>query len=318
MTHQDLSSTSHLLEHAHRILLVAGPNAGGEVLGSLVALYRGLGALGRKVAAFCPGPISGLLRELIPELERVDSRPPEGPFAAVLVLGGAFPDGLPQTLELALRGAAMAELAAADSEPAGQATMAQRTLEILDSLGAPLDRETARALYVALACATDSFQNRQVTPGTHVCAARLLDFGVPTDLVGRRLFREDSFEFLQLLGLVLRRLEVAQGGLVAHSEVRRSDSLARTLTDQDFRLLVDRVDLVRGGEVTVLCHELEDGTVRVNLRSRRFPMRDVATRLGGQGDAQNATCLVPGPLSVARTLVLGELARCQDQLRNSG
>ncbi len=292
------------LARARRVLLVAGSGADGEVLGCLEALRRGLRALGREVAVSCATPIPQALRALLPGLEAPDPEPPSGPFSVWPGLGEAPPDACPMVPRADLAGAIRVEFPAT---PEGT-TLAERTLDMLEALGVLLDREMAVALYVALTCATDSFQNHRVTPSVHACAARLLHFGVPTDLVGRRLFREDSMEFLETLGLVLRRLEIVQDGRVACSVLRHSDGPARTLTEPGLRLLAERVDLVRGGEVTALLQELDGDAVRVHLRSRRLAPEALTACVVGDGRSLEASGLVAGPLEAARARVLRELA----------
>jgi len=133
---------------------------------------------------------------------------------------------------------------------------------LLENLGARLDGPVAQALYVAISCATDSFQNDLVTPGTHTRVARLMESGMPADRLARRLFREDSLGFLRLLGKVLAGLRVALGGRLVLGEVSWAE-LRCSEPEADLpQRLARRIDQVRGGELVVLMCEQEDGTFR--------------------------------------------------------
>jgi len=313
MTVQAPSRVCRELARASRVLLVAGRGGEGEVLGCLEALRRGLESLGREVAVLCDQPVPEALVGLLPGLDCRGSEPPSGRYSAYLRVGEAGPEVGAGIRSADLEGTVQVELTGNPRI----STLAEGTLELLEGLGVTMDRDMALALYVALTWATDSFQNSRVTPSVHACAARLVELGVPTDLVGRRLFREDSVEFLQTLGRVLRRLEVVQEGRVACSHLLRSDDPARTPTEQGLRLVAERVDLVQGAHVTVLFQELDNGRVRVNLRSRCLPPGSLVACLEGHADSLEASGVLEGPISAARERVLGDLAASQALRKNS-
>lgn len=314
---QGLPAVRETLMQARRVLLVPHVGLDGDDLGCMIALHRALEVLGKEPVAFAPDPIPEAFRGLIPGLERLQGQLPEGPFDAVVCLECPAPARLPRGVERLLPGAAVVNLDHhLDNDGYGDvlwvepeaAALGEMVFDLLEALSVPLDSTIANGLYVSLFTDTGSFQYSRVSPGTHRRVARLLEHGVRTDLLGRRLFREEPFESLRLLGTVLGRLQPAEQGRVSWSEIRRGDLVGTGLTFADVRPFVERIDQVRGGEVTVLFHEQGERRVKVSLRSRRVPVNGVAGRFGGGGHVRAAGCVLELPLAEAREAVLAELA----------
>jgi phosphoesterase RecJ-like protein len=74
--------------------------------------------------------------------------------------------------------------------------------------------------------------------------------------------------------------------------------------------LVEELRSVEGIEVAVLFKELENGKIKVSLRSKgRAAVNLVARAFGGGGHEQAAGCVIPGELEEVQERVLAELAR---------
>lgn len=309
------SEVAARLRAAQRILLVPHVGIDGDDLGCMIALHRALEALGKHPVAFSPDAVPEAYRDL-PDLHRLTRTLPEGSFDAVVCLECPTPRRLPPGVSL--EGTVVLNLDHhVDNERYGgvdwvepqAAALGEMVFDLVDELGVPLDRTMAIALYVAILSDTGSFQYRRVSADTHRRAARLLEHGIPTDLLGRRIFREESFEALRLLGAMLARLQMAEEGRLAWSEIRRADLEASGLAWEDVRSFVERLDGIKDSEVAVLFMEQAERRVKVSLRSREFPVIEVAARFGGGGHPQAAGCVLEVALDEARDLVLAELSR---------
>jgi len=266
----------------HRVLIRLCQGADAEVVGSAVALRRALQDMGGSVVLAIPARLPEPLADLLDLDGGEVCESGEGEFDLLLNLGEAEAQG---------------------------GTLGEKVFDLLENLGARLDGPVAQALYVAISCATDSFQNDLVTPGTHTRVARLMESGMPADRLARRLFREDSLGFLRLLGKVLAGLRVALGGRLVLGEVSWAE-LRCSEPEADLpQRLARRIDQVRGGELVVLMCEQEDGTFQVFLRSRRLPAHQVAAFFGGTGGARQARFVLACPLVEARERLLEALAR---------
>lgn len=308
---------SRLLE-AHRVLLAAPLGRDGDDLGSLVGLHRALERLGKDPVAWSPAPVPLPLRELLPDGARILQVLPEGPFDALLCLGCPDPGLLPEELLARTRGIPLLNLDRDPENPGygdaawiepGAAALGEMVLDLVEALEVPLDRDLAVALYFAILAATRSFQHRSVTPGTHRRVARLLAHPVPTDSMARRLFREEDFEALRRMGLVLGRLQVGLGGRIAWSELRARDVDGPALGREDVGPLVERLGQVRGGAVSLLFLEQGPERVEVIVGSRCVPLHGLAERYGGQRRGRELGLLLELPLEEARRELFRELER---------
>lgn len=290
------------IQGARRVLIRPCTGADAEVLGSAVALRDALREMGRSVVLATP------------------ERPPE-PLEDLLDLGSAEVDDAGE-FDLALRLAADGVLAVCagsedlhlscgsrqDPRGTGPFTLGELVFDLLENLGGRLDGPVAQALYVAIAWATDSFQNDRLTPGTHLRVGRLMESGLPADLLARRLFREDSLGFLRLLGKVLAGLTVALEGRVVFGEVLWTELSCLAPEDDLPMRLAHRIDQVRRSELVVLSCEQRDETFQVLLRSRRLPAHRVAASFGGAGGMRQAGFLSTDPPGRVRERLLEALA----------
>jgi nanoRNase/pAp phosphatase (c-di-AMP/oligoRNAs hydrolase) len=290
------------LQSARRILIHPCPGADAEVLGSAVALRDALREMGPGVVLATPASPPEPLGELL-DLDPAE-QDEAGDFDLALRLEA---DGVlvvcPGSEDLHLSCGA-----GQDSRPTGPLTLGEMVFDLLEGLGSRLDGSVARALYVAIAWATDSFQNDRLTPSTHLRVGRLMESGLPADLLARRLFREDSLEFLRLLGKVLAGLMVALEGRVVFGEVFWPE-LGCLASEEDLpRRLAHRIDLVRRSELVVLSCERRDRTFQVLLRSRHLPAHQLAEFFGGTGGARQAGFVSTGPPARVRERLLEALA----------
>ncbi len=290
------------IQGARRVLIRPCTGADAEVLASAVALRDALREMGRSVILATP------------------ERPPE-PLEDLLDLGSAEVDDGGE-FDLALRLAADGVLAVcagsedlhlscgSRQEPRGTGpfTLGELVFDLLENLGGRLDGPVAQALYVAIAWATDSFQNDRLTPGTHLRVGRLMESGLPADLLARRLFREDSLGFLRLLGKVLAGLTVALEGRVVFGEVLWTELSCLAPEDDLPMRLAHRIDQVRRSELVVLSCEQRDETFQVLVRSRRLPAHRVAASFGGAGGMRQAGFLSTDPPARVRERLLEALA----------
>jgi phosphoesterase RecJ-like protein len=168
-------------------------------------------------------------------------------------------------------------------DPKAAATT-QLVFYLLEELGWPLTPEVATALYVGVVTDTGRFQYSATTPEVHRIAAQLLEAGAIPDAVGRHLFQEARFGYLELAAKVLARAE-----LVADKRFVWSIMTAEDLTDagigyEDTDGLIDLVRLPEESDVACLLKRLDGDSTRGSLRSRgRVDVSKVAALFGGGG-----------------------------------
>lgn len=180
------------------------------------------------------------------------------------------------------------------------AACGEQAYRLLKQLGHPIDRDAAIALYTALVTDTGSFAFNSVTPETHRIAANLVAAGVRPYDVAQEIFENDSPERVRLMAAALGTLSLHAGGRVATVKVTQAMLAASGAQPEDVDGLVNHARAVRGVEVAALLRETEDGTVRVNLRSRRtVDVARLAQQFGGGGHARAAGCTLAAGIDTA-------------------
>jgi phosphoesterase RecJ-like protein len=181
--------------------------------------------------------------------------------------------------------------------------------EAIAALGVPLPASAAHCLFVALAMDTGWFRHNNTTPATFTLAADLVRAGARATEAYEALFEQNTLARLQLMGLVLARLQRTQGGKVAHTEIRRDDYAATGATPQDSEDLINYTRSLAGVEVGLLFMEQPRGGVKVSFRSRqRVDVARLAERFGGGGHRLASGAILETSLDEARCRVLAAVA----------
>lgn len=178
-------------------------------------------------------------------------------------------------------------------------------IEAADALGVPLTREIAEPAFMALATDTGWFRFSSTRADTLRLAARLLDLGVRPDEVYRRLYENDSFGRLRLIGRTLNRAELELDGRLIHSAIERSDFEAASAHPSDSEDIINMLLAVGGTKFAVLFVEQPSGGFKISLRSRcEVDCSRLAEQFGGGGHRKAAGALLNEPLPAVRSRVL--------------
>ncbi len=282
---------ARVLRQGHRFLMVPHVNIDGDDLGSMIGLSHALDRLGKQSYLHSPDPVPDIYR-WIPGAERMQTRLPEGPFDAVLLMECPAEDRLPPGIrpaELArvvinfdhhLGNHVQADLHWVDPR---RCALGEMAAVLVDCLGVDLDRDIATALYVAILTDSGNFQYDQVTAETHRIAARLVAHLDRPEEISRSLYRERRPEELRLLGSVLATLRCSEDGRVAWADLTTTMLQATGTRQEDAQNLVADLNRVRGAEVFALFKQTRPGAVGASLRSTGPAVNRVAARFGGGG-----------------------------------
>lgn len=137
---------------------------------------------------------------------------------------------------------------------------------ILTVAGWPLTRAVAEPLYVGLVTDTGRFGYTNTSPHSHRVAAAMIEAGVDTAAIARRLYEEQPLERLLLIGRALEHARPLAGGRMLASVLTRADFDAAGGNDTEG--IVEIMRGVRGMKAAALVSEAgPDGAWRVSLRS---------------------------------------------------
>lgn len=314
------------------MVLTTHVNADGDGAGSEVAAARWLRARGARPTIVNPSPFPDAFAFLLGDLDAHVPGSEEGRAAlaeadALLVLDTSEPGRMGALADHVER----LPVAVIDHHPETATSVgdvvvgdpsACATGELVFDLfrlgPGGIDRESARALYVAIVTDTGSFRFGNTTARTHEIVAALLRAGVDVEEMFRRIFARYTPEGLELLEHALASLETSDDGRVAWITIRAEDLRRTGATAEDREGLVEYARRLDGVEVALLFREIEGGQTKVSLRSNgEVDVASVAQRLGGGGHRQASGALTGGSVESVRREVVRQVESAVARLGGS-
>lgn len=299
----DLEAICGVFRSRDRFLIACHENPEGDAIGSELALALALRKMGKTATVLNADPVPGNLT-FLPGADTVVHEGDGGDYEVAVVVDCGSPERTGRIQgELAKcpvlvnidhhrTNGACGDFCLVDPEAAATGLLVYR---VLGAMGAPIDREVAVNIYVAILTDTGSFHYANSSPEAFFVAGEMVRKGIDPWEVAQRVYETQSFSRLKLLGRVLSSLEIAVGGKVAAITTRQEDLAACSATKDHLEGFINYPRAVAGVEVAVAFREEPEGSFRVSFRSKgRADVAAVATRFGGGGHRNAAGCTVPG------------------------
>ena len=302
-TTSDLQAVADAIRSNDRFLLVTHENPDGDALGSLLATKLALDALGKDSVMYLYGE-APLPREYgFMELSGIRRKPPDDAGERVLVAVDCAnetrmaPDttlleNAPLTLDIDHHHDNSrfgdVNLVVGDASSTGEVLR-----DVFAELGVELTPEIAEALYIAVVTDTGRFQYTNTTPKALRLAAELVDAGADVHRVFQAVYESVELAKLKLLGRVLDRAQVYEGGRLVVSYLLRNDFTELNVAEAFSEGLIDFLRAVEGAEMAALIREpprREGPPRRISLRASNdeLDVSAIARKSGGGGHRQAA------------------------------
>ena len=318
-----LAQTARLLKESEKVWITTHVKSDGDGIGSEIALYRALRAMGKDARVVndtcvphslrflmrCEGEILlyDPLRDL-PFLREADT-------AVVLDVGLAYRLGrLEQPfLESGARKVCLDHHL--DHDPIFTHSLVDSTATstgevlypLLKAMGVPITPDVAAPLFASISVDSGNFAYERCTPETFRTAADLVAAGANPYQVHLSLNWERPLEEIRLEGEVIQRLRIDPCGRVAHSEVTAEMLRRYRINPMEMPTVVNIPLSLKDVEVALLFVEMEPCCIKVSARSKgAVRVSDLAHRFGGGGHPLAAGFSVKTSLDEARTRVLAE------------
>ena len=173
------------------------------------------------------------------------------------------------------------DIAVVDAEAAATGEI---VFDILGILEWPITPTVANSLHTALVTDTGRFQYSNTTPRTLEIGAALVAAGADPALIGRHVYEEVPFGYLQTAAAVLGRATLDDERSLVSSVVTQSDLSDSGIGWADIDGLIDTIRLAREADTAVLMKHHADGRVKVSMRSRGgTDVGSLAAEMGGGG-----------------------------------
>jgi phosphoesterase RecJ-like protein len=188
------------------------------------------------------------------------------------------------------------------------AACGEMVFDLIRSLGVPLTREIATHIYLAILTDTGSFHHSNITPRTFDICRQTVEAGVNPAAMARRVFDSNSIGKLKLIGALLDKMELTDGGRLAVLWMDDAMLDACGCTHNDTEGVINLPLTAREVQAVVFFKVVASGDVRVSMRSKYdVDVRLVANEHGGGGHKNAAGFTVPGPLEAVRPEIIARL-----------
>ncbi len=181
--------------------------------------------------------------------------------------------------------------------------------KLIRILGISPDTAIAEALYTAISTDTGSFQYGSTTAEVMRQAADLLECGIDVGRINCRLYQEIPWDTMRVNAEVLNNMVVECEGQISHYSMPAGTKTRLGVGLEATKDLVDIVRVVEGVRVSVIFEDLEDGRIRISLRSKdpAINVAKIAAHFGGGGHAMAAGIRIKGELETVRSQVLEKI-----------
>ena len=310
----DFTRIGDTLARGRRFLLTSHVRPDGDSLGSQIALALALESLGKTVRIVNRDPVPGPYRAF-PATDRIEvGSSVDGDFDAAVVL---------ECGEIARAGVAGIErlfvlnvdhhtgntgYGALNWYDPSAAACGEMVLDLVDALGAPLTRDIATHLYVAVLTDTGSFRHANITARSFELCRRAAAAGVDAAAVARQIFDSSHAGKLKLMGALLDGMRLEADGRLAVLHLDDA-TLERTgTTREDLEGLVNLPFAAREIRAVLFFKVEAPDDIRISLRSKGdVDVRAVAARYQGGGHTNAAGFSVRGRFDDVRDGLVREV-----------
>ena len=288
-----------------RFLLVTHEHPDGDAIGSLVAMHGILRALGKDSLMFiAPSELPLPLEYRWVDLDGMVSEPPADLDCRTVI----FLDcgNIDRTPVHAVRndGSHILNLdhhhdntlfGDVDHVVPEASCTAEIVWDLMRELGVRPTKELAEALYVGLVTDTGRFMYENTGPRAHLMAADLIEAGVESDVIYRRLYEGMPYAKIELLGRALSHVRRHEDGRLTMTVLDRTDFDVTGADDSFAEGVIDHLRSVEGTKVAAFVRHLPGGDPahprkKTSLRSTdgEVDVSAIAREAGGGGHRQAA------------------------------
>lgn len=300
------------IRQSKRVLITAHARPDGDAVGSVLAAKMLLDQMGVRAEIVLSDPVPHIYRSL-PCSAQIHHRSHAGSGydTAILLecdsLERARLAGLENlfliNIDHHVSGRPFADVNWIDT---GASAVAEMIYRLVLAAGARVTREMAACLYTAVLTDTGSFCYEGTGAHTFDLAAALIRCGAQPELVARDVYFSNPVAKMLLLGRALSNLQLDRN--LCWLWVTLEDMKSAGAEGEDCEGVVNYAISIEGVQAAVFLRELEEGQIRLSLRSKgRMNVAKIAERFGGGGHENASGCTLPGPLAAAAERILAEL-----------
>jgi bifunctional oligoribonuclease and PAP phosphatase NrnA len=304
-TSPDARQIAAAIQERQRFIISSHSRPDGDSIGSSLAMAFALRAIGKHADVVHADPAPGPLMQFpgVPEIQVTNAVPADARYDAAIIM---------ECGDLARTGVSGLDrffLINIDHHPGNSgygnlrwfdstaAALGEMVFELVDLIGAPLTREVATHVYLAILTDTGSFHYANITPRTFSISQLCLEAGVDPVAVARNVYDSNNMGRLKLFGSVLSAMQIDPTGRIAIVYLDHEMARAAGGTYEDTEGLINLPLTVKEILAVVFFKQVEGEEYRVSMRSKgEIDIGMIAKEFGGGGHKNAAGCTVTGPI----------------------
>jgi phosphoesterase RecJ-like protein len=316
-TTPELDAIARALLDRRRFIISSHARPDGDSIGSSMAMAYALRALGKEAVVLHSDPAPGPLMQFpgVRDIRVTTEVPPEfsGYDAAVIMECG----------DLARTGVSGLDrffVVNIDHHPGNTgygrlnwfdpaaAACGEMVFDLIKAIGAPLTREIATHVYLAILTDTGSFHYSSISPRTFDICRAALEAGVDPVRVARDVYDSNNMGRLKLFGTVLSAMQIDTTGRIAIVYLDHEMARAAGGTYEDTEGLINLPLTVKEILAVVFFKQIEGDDYRVSMRSKgEIDIGAIAKEFGGGGHKNAAGCTVTGAIDALQKMFVEKI-----------
>ncbi len=287
----------------HRFVIASHQRPDGDAIGSAMAMALALRAIGKE-ATVVTDAIPPVFLQPFPDVASIRITPEvtEAYDAALIMecseLGRTGVGGLDRSPVMNIdHHPGNTGYGAINWIDESAAACGEMVFTLLRAAGAPLTKDVATHVYLAILTDTGSFHFSHLTPRTYDIAKQCVEAGADPQWIARTHYDSNSLARVRIFGAVMNGMVIVDEGRVALLAITRRTMRDLAGTNDDLEGLINFPLTVKDIEAVAFFKEIGDGDWRVSLRSKgRVDIGAIARAHGGGGHTNAAGCAATGAL----------------------
>ena len=188
------------------------------------------------------------------------------------------------------------------------AACGEMVFELVRALGAPLSRDAATHLYLAILTDTGSFHFSSISPRTFDICRQALEAGVDPVFVSRAVYDSNNLASVRLTGSVLNGMQVDATGRIAVLFLDNEMTRVAGGSYDDTEGLINIPLSVKAIQAVVFFKHVDGQEYRISLRSKgTIDVGAIAKQYGGGGHKNAAGCTASGAIESIQALFVEKI-----------
>jgi len=185
---------------------------------------------------------------------------------------------------------------------------------LLQRLHLPLTAAIASAIYTTLVTDTGNFRHGRIDADLFRTAAELVEAGAEPRAITAAIYENSATERLRLFALALTTLSIENGGRSSWMHVDAAMYAASGADVEETEGFIDYARAIHGVDITVFLRPDGPNGWRASFRSRNgINVERLASEFGGGGHRHAAGCSLSGTLTEVRTRLQTRISQLMEQ-----